>query len=566
MKRILLSNKNCINLLLGLIVLLFVACTSNEKQRLQQIENVLEESPDTAWAMLSQDGNRLSKYSKSDRMKYLLLRTKAMNKLFYAMDTINYMNDVLEYYAFYGNTGEKTWANYLMGCVYRDKGNSPKALLYYNEAVAKIDTTKSDCNFSLLSKVYGQMADIYRLQRYPQLESKILDKKALVALMANDTLGYVRAQERKISVFYQLGKMDSVYQIATLAYRYYKKIGKDDYAAATLIPLTEIYLKRKDYVKAKRTLDEYLAKSKLLDKKGEPLYPGTEYFYNYLGWYYIDVGQLDSALYCYRKLLNYPSDIENLEAGYKGLMSIYSHKGMVDSVVKYVRLYADANDTVNFRLSAKEVGKVQALFDYSESQKEAARKAEEAKNIWKALFISLLMIVILLLVIRKMKARNQKRQTQYDHTKKELVSTKKESKLKDSKIVNLNGILSIYKTNANEEKWKKENIFMESKIILAFQAYANTGKQPTVSEWKDLQKLVEASLPAFWQKLSSFEDILDDEFRICLLTRLSFMPSQIANLLGASKQSITNKRKKLVQMLFKSDNIKKFDALIKEME
>ena len=551
---------------MGLIVSLFVACTSNEKQRLQQIENVLEESPDTAWAMLSEDGNRLSKYSKSDRMKYLLLRTEAMNKLFYAMDTINYMNDVLEYYAFYGNAGEKTWANYLMGCVYRDKGNSPKALLYYNEAVAKIDTTKSDCNFSLLSKVYGQMADIYRLQRYPQLESKILDKKALVALMANDTLGYVRAQERKISVFYQLGKMDSVYQIATLAYRYYKKIGKDDYAAATLIPLTEIYLKRKDYVKAKRTLDEYLAKSKLLDKKGEPLYPGTEYFYNYLGWYYIDVGQLDSALYCYRKLLNYPSDIENLEAGYKGLLSIYSHKGMVDSVVKYVRLYADANDTVNFRLSAKEVGKVQALFDYSESQKEAARKAEEAKNVWKALFISLLMIVILLLVIRKMKVRNQKIQTQYDHTKKELGSIQKEIKLLRQKLENQNGMLSIYETNGNEDKWKKEKLFMESKVVLTFQGDANVGTQPSASEWKDLQNLVEANLPAFWQRMSLFDGILDDEFRICLLTRLSFSPSQIASLLGISKQSVTNKRKKLVLLLFKSDNIKKFDALIKELE
>lgn len=551
---------------MGLIVSLFVACTSNEKQRLQQIENVLEESPDTAWAMLSEDGNRLSKYSKSDRMKYLLLRTEAMNKLFYAMDTINYMNDVLEYYAFYGNAGEKTWANYLMGCVYRDKGNSPKALLYYNEAVAKIDTTKSGCNFSLLSKVYGQMADIYRLQRYPQLESKILDKKALVALMANDTLGYVRAQERKISVFYQLGKMDSVYQIATLAYRYYKKIGKDDYAAATLIPLTEIYLKRKDYVKAKRTLDEYLAKSKLLDKKGEPLYPGTEYFYNYLGWYYIDVGQLDSALYCYRKLLNYPSDIENLEAGYKGLMSIYSHKGMVDSVVKYVRLYADANDTVNFRLSAKEVGKVQALFDYSESQKDAARKAEEAKNVWKALFISLLMIVILLLVIRKMKARNQKIQTQYDHTKKELGSIQKEIKLLRQKLENQNGMLSIYETNGNEDKWKKEKLFMESKVVLTFQGDANVGTQPSASEWKDLQNLVEANLPAFWQRMSLFDGILDDEFRICLLTRLSFSPSQIASLLGISKQSVTNKRKKLVLLLFKSDNIKKFDALIKELE
>lgn len=48
-------------MLWGLIVSLFVACTSKEKQRLLQIENVLEESPDTAWAMLSQDENRLSR-------------------------------------------------------------------------------------------------------------------------------------------------------------------------------------------------------------------------------------------------------------------------------------------------------------------------------------------------------------------------------------------------------------------------------------------------------------------------------------------------------------------------
>ena len=239
---------------------------------------------------------------------------------------------------------------------------------------------------------------------------------------------------------------------------------------------------------------------------------------------------------------------------------------MIDSVVKYVRLYADANDTVNFRLSAKEVGKVQALFDYSESQKEAARKAEEAKNVWKALFISLLMIVILLLVIRKMKARNQKIQTQYDHTKKELGSIQKEIKLLRQKLENQNGMLSIYETNGNEDKWKKEKLFMESKVVLTFQGDANVGTQPSASEWKDLQNLVEANLPAFWQRMSLFDGILDDEFRICLLTRLSFSPSQIASLLGISKQSVTNKRKKLVLLLFKSDNIKKFDALIKELE
>ena len=92
---------------------------------------------------------------------------------------------------------------------------------------------------------------------------------------------------------------------------------------------------------------------------------------------------MDSALCCYRKLLNNPSDIENLETGYKGLMSIYSHKGMVDSVVKYVRLYADANDTVNFRLSAKEVGKVQACSIIQKVKKKLRERQKKRKMFGK---------------------------------------------------------------------------------------------------------------------------------------------------------------------------------------
>lgn len=38
---------------------------------------------------------------------------------------------------------------------------------------------------------------------------------------------------------------------------------------------------------------------------------------------------------------------------------------------------------------------------------------------------------------------------------------------------------------------------MESKVVLTFQEYADVGKKPSASEWKDLQKLIEANLPAF---------------------------------------------------------------------
>lgn len=144
-------------------------------------------------------------------------------------------------------------------------------------------------------------------------------------------------------------------------------------------------------------------------------------------------------------------------------------------------------------------------------------------DVWKGLlFTSFLMIVVLLIVISKMKARSLKMQTLYGATKKELYSTQKEVKFLKQKLENLNGMLSVYETNENEDKWKKENTFMESKVVLTFQEYANVGKKPSASEWKDLQKLIEANLPAFWQRMSLFDGILDDEFRICLLTRLSF--------------------------------------------
>lgn len=126
------------------------------------------------------------------------------------MDTINYMDEVLDYYSFWGKDGEKALANYMMGCVYRDRGNSPMALQYYNEAVVKM-IQQNETVISLCCLNLWTMADVYRLQRYPQMELKILDKKAQVALKMNDTLGYARVQERRGSVYYQLGYMDSVF-------------------------------------------------------------------------------------------------------------------------------------------------------------------------------------------------------------------------------------------------------------------------------------------------------------------------------------------------------------------
>lgn len=71
------------------------------------------------------------------RMQYELQRVQELNKAFVPLDTVTIMDTVLNYYESHGSQADKMMANYMMGCVHRDKGNSPIALDYYRKAIKK---------------------------------------------------------------------------------------------------------------------------------------------------------------------------------------------------------------------------------------------------------------------------------------------------------------------------------------------------------------------------------------------------------------------------------------------
>ncbi len=92
--------------------------------------------------------------------------------------------------------------------------------------------------------------------------------------------------------------------------------------------------------------------------------------------------------------MQYPAEISNLEEGYKGLMSIYRKMDIPDSIVKYAQLYANANDSANYRHSADEITRTQALYNYNESQKKAEGKAAENRKLWYFIYVVLLISII----------------------------------------------------------------------------------------------------------------------------------------------------------------------------
>ncbi len=81
------------------------------------------------------------------------------------------MLSVVRYYSKNGSANEKMKSLYLLGCTYRDMGDTPLMLKYFLEATEQADTSKADCDLYTLCSIYGQLADTYHKQLL------ILDKK-----------------------------------------------------------------------------------------------------------------------------------------------------------------------------------------------------------------------------------------------------------------------------------------------------------------------------------------------------------------------------------------------------
>lgn len=149
------------------LLYILVGCTGNrvQMQRLQVIDSLMELHPQAAYDSLCRfDSLEMGNASRKVVMKQRLLMAKAQNKLYLSMPTDSIFQEVVDYYDSKGSDNEKMQAYYLMGCVYRDQKEAPRAMMSYKKAVEYADTLSKDCDYVTLFSIYGQMADIFRSQ------------------------------------------------------------------------------------------------------------------------------------------------------------------------------------------------------------------------------------------------------------------------------------------------------------------------------------------------------------------------------------------------------------------
>ena len=514
---------------------------------------------------------------RSQEMSEALLRAEE-NRNYQSMDTLKGMEQVADYYRpFLGRSQRYMRALYMLGCVYRDRGDAPMALHYYQEAVSQADTTDADCDFHTLCRVYGQMAVLYQRQRSPQLE---------LEAEAKDTIAAISYYEYMAGAYYALGKKDTALAIVENTISLYTKKNEKASAAAEMGVASDFYIEKKDLKRADSLLKQYEAYSGFFDKDGE-ITPGRESYYYTKGLYYQGVQELDSAIYFYRKLLNPVFDIEDKEMGYKGLSSIYHKLGEADSVLKYSALYAQANDSAYIIHSADEITRTQALYNYNESQRIAAEKSAEANRYKFLLLISVAAFMLFAHLINRyikkqkrlkseeMAAVNAKYADtleQYETAQREFDALRQSSEQflekKQQDIKQLQEALAKYQIDeVNPADWGLERSLLEGEIVKELRRLAAHVQTPTDQQWQSLHATVSKHLPDFYSEITkSQHHLTEKEVNVCILIKLRFIPTEIATLLDLTKQRISNIRRSINHKLFHEEVAKTLDSNIRRLK
>ena len=575
-----------------LIIIILTSCAGNRKyddlmQRADSIMNVNDDSAKVAIRMLDGVKSQLSEFTKKQRMRYELLRHKAMNKACITFTSDSVMKEVVDYYDNHGSANERMLANYVLGCVYRDMHEVPLALEYYNKATEQADTTAADCDYGTLYRVYSQMGFLFSKQYLPYQLLDAFGKAEKYAYLAKDTLNAIINYQNKGDAYDYLGKKDSVVAINLRSANMFKRIGDNYNAAIALGCNYSYYIEKQDSVNAKKAFESYTstgyegnsnygdAKAFLLCEKGR---------------YYMFVSRLDSAFSCLNQSLKLSKSYSNKAVATKILAQYYARINKPVLAMKYALKSSEYNDSDLLAVRESQLQQIQAMYNYGRNQ-EIARKAElKAERITMLVYVLIAGGVVIFLLLTHLYLKQLKKKKEkilvtkhlYDDSllklrqkqeELELLRTVNDRKIadvikeKEQTINKLEDDLKDIRDKYSNSSLSDVDILLKESSIYKRIKYLELHPKEIMREndWIELEETIEQLIPSFIPLLKNRLNVI--AYRICLLVKLEISTSSIAILLGLSSSAISKYRKVMLEKLCgRSGKPKDFDEYIRQIE
>lgn len=579
-------------LYLLLIIMLLASCAGNRKyddlmQRADSIMNVNDDSAKVAIRMLDGVKSQLPEFTQAQKMRYELLRHKAMNKACITFTSDSVMKEVVDYYEDHGSANQRMLANYVLGCVYRDMHEVPLALEYYNKATEQADTTAADCDYGTLYRVYSQMGFLFSKQYLPYQLLDAFGKAEKYAYLAKDTLNAIINYQNKGDAYDYLGKKDSVVAINLRSANMFKRIGDNYNAAIALGCNYSYYIEKQDSVNAKKAFEAYFstgyegnsnygdAKAFLLCEKGR---------------YYMFISRLDSAFSCLNQSLKLSKSYSNKAAATKVLAQYYARVNKPVLAMKYALKSSEYNDSDLLAVRESQLQQIQAMYNYGRNQ-EIARKAElKAERITMLVYVLIAGGVVIFLLLTHLYLKQLKKKKEkilvtkhlYDDSllklrqkqeELELLRTVNDRKIadvikeKEQTINKLEDDLKDIRDKYSNSSLSDVDILLKESSIYKRIKYLELHPKEIMREndWIELEETIEQLIPSFIPLLKNRLNVI--AYRICLLVKLEISTSSIAILLGLSSSAISKYRKVMLEKLCgRSGKPKDFDEYIRQIE
>lgn len=490
------------------------------------------------------------------------------------MNNDSLAEDLVTYFDKHGTPNERMRARYILGRTYYDMGEQPRALETYLEAADCADTTASDCDYKVLSRIHAQSAEIYHQQIQPRSQITELSKAMIFARRANDALMAIECYSKTADAYDYLKMPDSVIVVVKEASNQFKKIQRNDRAAQILSIAITPLVEKNQLNEAKGFIDTYESQSGFFDGKGN-IKEGRKIYYYIKGVYYLAAHQIDSAEMMFRKELKEASTINHLIAGNKGLQEVFGIRGISDSVAKYANFGYELNDSAYSLSEMQNVQRLKASYDYSHNKLIAEQKTQETERTRSKLYLTIMLIIVIVaisfFVFLRYKRENEQKILAYqkdlndlEKIQSELMDLCSEDKLspeeffekKSQEIKDILNRVTSYKLKSPRSDIGLEERLNTSVIVMHLRELANATpyKKASKEDFKKLRNLINEEIPHFYTALNTTSYTLTPlEYEVSLLIRVHFSPSDICKLEDISKSYVSNMRSRLLLRVYKID-------------
>lgn len=546
-----------------------ISCSKNEElnNKLEEIRSIGNVYPDSAIILLQELQDEALYSNEYTRNKFDLLSIRLEDKAYKLPISDKKIKNVLNFYEQKGSMAEKQEAYYYAGSVYRDLNDVPRALEFFlksvecGEASVKIDSVMLRNSYSQLYALYFCVQDYINALVMASKESAIA--RELNLLDARTML-----HEGEV-----LLRVDSISE-ATLRLRQALEYLEKENCYTDIYTITSLL-----YHLSVLRLNgeaEKCYKHVLEIQNGCELPAST---YLSLGKYFLLVEKVDSAIYCYKEILENTNSFEHKYDASRQLALIYDSKGNTEKANWYAQQFIEISDSLNLGKRQTEAATTNNRYKYLKDKEEEQKLKEEKERYFMTLLVcSFLFIVLVLLLIsfftykknlrlkeiikkteeiKRIKGENLSLQSEI-HMQEEKLSIAKEKIQKNEKeLYQMKSDLDKSEIELQMARNKLEERLLQSKSILQllhqtkFEGNAEgiidkirkaaEGKYVMKElDWKQFQNAVNELYPELADKLvrQSKKKISDKQFLFCQLIRVGITNPQIQVLLDMPKATV----------------------------